>query len=158
MTTTNNTLAATRKTTLSAQARAYSGFTHKWTVKYTDVDDGAGATDDIILALGNTPTDFIITKAMVNVTTAFAGTAGTFKIEVGTDGDDNNFIETTSVKTAGPIIAALGATPKTLLGTFAVTADALTATFTNASSGAPANLTAGQLDIYLGMINANDVG
>jgi len=158
MATTNNTLDDSRKSLLSAQARAYSGFTHKWTVKYTDVDDGSGTGDDIILALGNTPTDFIITKAMVNVTTAFAGTAGGFAIEVGTDGDDNNFIESTPVKTAGPIIAALGATPKTLVGTFAVAADALTATLTNSSSGAPEDLTAGQLDIYLGMINANDVG
>jgi len=158
MATTNNTLADAQKSVLSAQARAYSGFTHKWTVKYTDVDDGSGATDDIILALGNTPANFIITRAMVNVTTAFDGTAGTFKIEVGTDGTDNNFIAAADVKTAGPIIDDAGAVPNTLVGSFAATADALTATFTNASSGAPEDLTAGELDIYLAMISTDDVG
>tara|TARA_R100000808_G_scaffold88_2_gene617 strand:+ start:8540 stop:9010 length:471 start_codon:yes stop_codon:yes gene_type:complete len=156
MATTNNTLDDSRKTVLSNQERA-QGFTHKWTVKYTDVNDGSGSSDDIVVALGDTPTDFVITKVLVNVTTAFAGTGG-FAIEVGTDGDDNNFIESTSVAAVGPIIAALGAVPKTFLGTYAAASDALTATFTNSSSGSPSALTAGECDIYLCMIDANNIG
>lgn len=157
MGTTNNTLAESRKTLLSNQEREL-GFTHKYTVKYIDVDDGGGATDDVVLTLGTTPTDFIITRVMVNVTTAFAGTGGGFAIEVGTDGDDNNFIESTSVKTAGPILGAVGAAPKTLAGTFAAASDTLTATFTNSSSGSPSALTAGECDVYLAMYSANEVG
>ena len=156
MANTDVTLDNARKSVLSNQERA-QGFTHKWKVLFTDVDEGSGSSDTVTVALGNTPADFVISKAMINVTTAFAGT-GAFAIELGTDGDPNNFIESTSVAAAGPIIAAQGAVPKTLAGTFAAAADALQAKFTNSSSGSPSALTAGELDIYLAMHDANDVG
>ena len=156
MANTDVTLGDTRKTVLSNQERAH-GFTHKWTVKYTDIDEGTGSSDTVTVALGNTPTDFVITKAMVNVTTAFAGT-GALASEVGTDGDPNNFITSTSVAAVGPIITGAGAAPTTLAGTFAAAADALEALFTNSSSGSPSALTAGELDIYLAMHDANTVG
>ena len=145
-----------RKSVLSTQERA-QGFTHKYTIKFTDIDEGGGSSDTVTVALGATPTDFIITKAMVNITTAFAGTGG-LSIQVGTDGDPNNFITATSVLTAGPLISAIGAAPVTLAGTFAVAADALIATFTNSSSGSPSALSAGEMDIYLAMHSANDLG
>ena len=156
MANTDVTLGSTRKDVLSNQERA-QGFTHKWTVKYTDIDEGTGSSDTVTVALGNTPTDFVISKAMVNVTTAFAGT-GALAIEVGTDGDPNNFITSTSVTAVGPIITGAGATPTTLAGTFAAASDALEALFTNSSSGSPSALTAGELDIYLAMHSANEVG
>jgi hypothetical protein len=67
------TLPDARKSVLSNQERA-QGFTHKFKVLYTDVDEGGGSSDTVTVTLGNTPTDFIITKALVNVSTAFAGT------------------------------------------------------------------------------------
>jgi len=42
MANTDVTLGDTRKTTLSNQERA-QGFTHKYTVKYTDIDEGTGS-------------------------------------------------------------------------------------------------------------------
>ena len=156
MATANVTLDNARKSVLSNQERA-QGFTHKYTIKYTDIDEGSGSTDDVVVALGNTPTDFVISKTLVNTRVAFAGTGG-LSIQVGTDGDPNNFITATSVLTAGPLISAIGAAPVTLAGTFAVAADALIATFTNSSSGSPSALSAGELDIYLAMHSANDVG
>jgi len=156
MANTNVTLPNARKSVLSNQERA-QGFTHKWKVLFTDIDEGSGSSDTVTVALGDTPTDFIITKAMVNITTAFAGTGG-LSIQVGTDGDPNNFITATSVLTAGPLISAIGAAPVTLAGTFAVASDALEALFTNSSSGSPSALSAGELDIYLAMHSANDVG
>ena len=154
MANTDVTLGNSRKVVLSNQERA-QGFTHKYTVKYTDIDEGTGSSDTVTVALGNTPTDFVITKAAVNVTTAFAGTLA---IEVGTDGDPNNFITSTSVTAVGPIITGAGAAPTTLAGTFAAASDALEALFTNSSSGSPSALTAGELDIYLAMHSLNDVG
>ena len=133
------------------------GFTHKYTIKYTDIDEGSGSSDTVTVTLGATPTDFVISKAMVNVTTAMAGT-GALTIQVGTDGDPNNFITATSVAAVGPIISAVGAAPVTLAGTFAAASDQLEALFTNSSSGSPSALTAGELDIYLAMHSANDVG
>ena len=156
MATANVTLDNARKSVLSNQERA-QGFTHKYTIKYTDIDEGSGSTDDVVVALGDTPTDFVISKTLVNTRVAFAGTGG-LSIQVGTDGDPNNFIAATSVLTAGPLISAIGAAPVTLAGTFAVASDALVATFTNSSSGSPSALSAGELDIYLAMHSANDVG
>ena len=156
MANTDVTLDNARKSVLSNQERA-QGFTHKYTIKYTDIDEGSGSSDTVTVTLGATPTDFIISKAMVNITTAFAGTGG-LSIQVGTDGDPNNFITATSVLTAGPLISAVGAAPVTLAGTFAVASDALEALFTNSSSGSPSALSAGELDIYLAMHSANDVG
>lgn len=156
MANTDVTLGNARKNVLSNQERA-QGFTHKYTIKSTDIDEGSGSSDTVTVTLGATPTDFIITKAMVNVTTAMAGT-GALTIQVGTDGDPNNFITATSVTAVGPIISAVGAAPVTLAGTFAAASDQLEALFTNSSSGSPSALTAGELDIYLAMHSANDVG
>jgi len=156
MANTDVTLDNARKSVLSNQERA-QGFTHKYTIKFTDIDEGSGSSDTVTVTLGATPTDFIISKAMVNVTTAMAGT-GALTIQVGTDGDPNNFITATSVAAVGPIISAVGAAPVTLAGTFAAASDQLEALFTNSSSGSPSALTAGELDVYLAMHSANDVG
>ena len=150
------TLPDARKSVLSNQERA-QGFTHKFKVLYTDVDEGGGSSDTVTVTLGNTPTDFIITKALVNVSTAYAGT-GAMAVEVGTDGDPNNFISSTTVLTAGPIIVGAGAAVKTLAGSFAAASDVLSAVFTNSSSGSPSALSAGELDIYLAMHDVNDLG
>ena len=156
MANTDVTLDNARKSVLSNQERA-QGYTHKYTIKYTDIDEGSGSSDTVTVTLGATPTDFVISKAMVNVTTAMAGT-GALTIQVGTDDDPNNFITATSVAAVGPIISAVGAAPVTLAGTFAAASDQIEALFTNSSSGSPSALTAGELDIYLAMHSANDVG
>ena len=152
------TLSDSRKSILSNQERAQE-FTHKYKIKYTDIDDDSATStgDTITVALGNTPTDFVIMRAMVNVTTAFAG-GGTLTIDVGTDGDEDNFINLKSVTAVGPIIELAGAAPVTVAGTYAAAADALQAHFINSSSSNPAALSAGELDIYLGMVDANNVG
>ena len=156
MANTDVTLDNARKNVLSNQERA-QGYTHKYTIKYTDIDEGSGSSDTVTVSLGDTPTDFVISKAMLNVTTAFAGT-GALTVQIGTDGDPNNFITAITVMTAGPTISAVGAAPVTLVGTFAIASDALEALFTNSSSGSPSALTAGELDNYLAMHSANDVG
>ena len=156
MANTDVTLGDTRKTILSNQERA-QGFTHKYTIKYTDIDEGSGSSDTVTVSLGSTPTDFVISRAAINVTTAFAGT-GALAVEVGTDGDPNNFITSITVMTAGPTISAVGGAPVTLAGTFAIASDALEALFTHSSSGSPSALTAGEMDIYLAMHSLNNVG
>lgn len=156
MANTDVTLGSARKSTLSNQARA-QGFTHKFKILYTDIDEGSGSSDTVTVSLGDTPTDFIVTKALINVTTAFAGT-GAMTVQIGTDGDPNNYITATSILAVGPTIAGAGAAPVTLAGSFAAASDALEALFTNSSSGSPSALTAGEMDIYLAMHDANDLG
>jgi len=156
MANTDVTLGSARKSILSNQERA-QGFTHKFKILYTDIDEGSGSSDTVTVSLGDTPTDFIVTKALINVTTAFAGT-GAMTVQVGTDGDPNNYITATSILAVGPTIAGAGAAPVTLAGSFAAASDALEALFTNSSSGSPSALTAGEMDIYLAMHSANDLG
>ena len=156
MANTDVTLGSARKSTLSNQARA-QGFTHKFKILYTDIDEGSGSSDTVTVSLGATPTDFIVTKALINVTTAFAGT-GAMTVQIGTDGDPNNYITATSILAVGPTIAGAGAAPVTLAGSFAAASDALEALFTNSSSGSPSALSAGEMDIYLAMHSANDLG
>ena len=156
MANTDVTLPSARKSILSNQARA-QGFTHKFKILFTDIDEGSGSSDTVTVSLGDTPTDFIVTKALINVTTAFAGT-GAMTVQVGTDGDPNNYITATSILAVGPTIAGAGAAPVTLAGSFAAASDALEALFTNSSSGSPSALTAGEMDIYLAMHSANDLG
>ena len=156
MANTDVTLGSARKSILSNQERA-QGFTHKFKILYTDIDEGSGSSDTVTVSLGDTPTDFIVPKALINVTTAFAGT-GAMTVQVGTDGDPNNYITATSILAVGPTIAGAGAAPVTLAGSFAAASDALEALFTNSSSGSPSALTAGEMDIYLAMHSANDLG
>jgi hypothetical protein len=156
MANTDVTLGSARKSILSNQERA-QGFTHKFKILYTDIDEGSGSSDTVTVSLGDTPTDFIVTKALINVTTAFAGT-GAMTVQVGTDGDPNNYITATSILAVGPTIAGAGAAPVTLAGSFAAASDALEALFTNSSSGSPSALSAGEMDIYLAMHSANDLG
>ena len=156
MANTDVTLDNARKDVLSNQERA-QGFTHKYKILYTDIDEGGSSSDTVTAVLGNTPTDFVVTRAMVNVTTAFAGTGG-LSIQVGTAGDPNGFITATSVLTAGPIATQVGATTAAAAACIGTTAQVMEAFFTNSSSGSPSALSAGELDIYLAVHSANDLG
>jgi hypothetical protein len=139
---------------LNNERAASGGFTHKIVIPYTDIDEGAGSSDTVTVTIGTSSADFIVDKAAFNIPTAFAGT-GALAAEVGTDGDPNNFLTSTSVMTAAPEIAAIGAAPVTLAGTFAAAADVIEVLFTNSSSGSPSALTAGEFVLWLGLRNAN---
>lgn len=127
----------------------HDGYTHAFRIPHHLVAVGSGSTDTVTVTLANTPANWAVTKAKVDVPTAFDGTAGTFTIQVGQTTTYNNYITATTVKTAGPIVSAVGASPATLAGSFGAASVPLRARFTNASSGAPEDLTAGEAIIYL---------
>ena len=141
---------------LSAQERAATGFTHKITIDYTDINSGTNADDTVTVTIGNTPTKFAVLRCLGNVTTTFAGaTNQLFSIEVGTDGDPNNFIASTELDAAavsGPIGTA-GAIPATLAGSVANASDVLQVLFTNETAGSPSELTAGSIDLWFELSN-----
>lgn len=142
------TINSARISELSNQERL-NGYTNKFKVLYSDIAYGSGSTDTVTLTLGSTPANFLIDKACVNVSTAFAGTTALTLI-VGTTTTTNNFIASTSVLTAGLIQPSTGAnTVATIAGSTGTAAKSLVATFTNATGGSPSALTAGELDIYL---------
>ena len=155
-----HTLSQRRATRLSVEEASLSGFTHKYRI---DEDDytfaNTGVTDTVTITLGATPTDFLIDRAAINVVTAWAGADyETITMMVGTDGDQDNFIDAQSVTTAGPIIAAAGAIVKTEAGSIAAASDNLVVRLTNGNSGSPSTWAAGQTDVYLGIRGLNDLG
>ena len=136
---------------LQEQARGYS---HKFSVAYSDVAFGSGASDTVTMTLGTLPSTWVVENALVNVSTAFAGTTA-FTVQVGTTTTTNAFVTATSVLTAGVIGSPLAATLTNATGTASKN---LVAIFTNATGGSPSALTAGALDIYLNIIDLSGAG
>ena len=66
------TIARARTSQLSLQEQA-RGFSHKFTVKSSDVALGSGSTDTVTVTLGALPAKYVMNNALVNITTAFAG-------------------------------------------------------------------------------------
>lgn len=138
---------------LPLETQAATGFTHMWRIPYSDINDASwtGQGDTVTVTLGDTPARFLVDKAMHDIATAFA-TTGTLTLQVGTDGDPDNFIDAQDAKTAGVYLADTSGTVKTEAGSFGTAADVLVARFTTqASTGAPADITAGEVYIFLGI-------
>jgi len=140
--------ADTSQLSLQEQSR---GFSNKFHVDASDVAFGSGASDTVTLTLGALPSNFVINNALVNITTAFAGTTA-FSVNIGTTSSTSALVTAQSVKTAG-VLAGLATTATIVKGTASVN---LVATFTNATGGSPSALTAGALDIYLNIVDLSD--
>lgn len=144
---------------LSAEQARQTGFTHRFKIPYSGINNSSwtGQGDTVTVTLGTTPTRFLIDKAAMIVTTAFA-TTGTLTAQVGTDGDPDNFIDAQSVTSAAVLIGSQGAEPVTEAGSFAAASDVLVVRFTTqAATGAPADITAGELEVLLGIIDLDDL-
>ena len=140
--------ADTSQLSLQEQAR---GFSNKFHVDYSDVAFGSTDADTVTMTLGTLPSNFVLNNALVNITTAFAGTTA-FSINVGTTSSTSALVTAQSVKTAG-VLAGVPTTATLVKGTASVS---LVATFTNATGGSPSALTAGALDIYLNIVDLSD--
>lgn len=153
------TLTKPRFTPLTNPERS-AGFTHKWTILYSDIAFGAGATDTVTVTLGaSSPTNWIVTQAFANITTVFAGTTGGLAVTAGTSGSVAAFLPSTSVLAAGVVQPTTGpntvATPGSAFGQSVMVP---TVVFTNSVSGSPAGVTSGQLDVFLSIIDRSQMG
>ena len=144
------TIARARTSELSLQEQS-RGYSNKFNIKYSDVALGSGSTDTVTVTLGALPSNYYIDRALVNVSTAFAGTTA-FTVVVGTTTTTNALITSQSVKTAG-VLTGVPYAASLVKGT--ATAN-LVAVFTNATGGSPSALTAGELDIYLNIVDLSD--
>jgi hypothetical protein len=140
--------ADTSQLSLQEQSR---GFSNKFHVDASDVAFGSGSSDTVTLTLGALPSNFVINNALVNITTAFAGTTA-FSVNIGTTSSTSALVTAQSVKTAG-VLAGLLTNATIVKGTASVS---LVAIFTNATGGSPSALTAGALDIYLNIVDLSD--
>jgi hypothetical protein len=143
------TIARNRTTSLSLEEQA-RGYSHKFNVQYSDVAFGSGSSDTVTLTLGALPAKYVVNNALVNIKTAFAGTTA-FSVVVGTTTSTNAFVTSQSVLTAGVLAGGLNSSTIST----ATATKSMVAVFTNATGGSPSALTAGDLDIYLNII---DVG
>jgi hypothetical protein len=141
------TISRARTNNLSLQEQA-RGFSHKFSIPYGDVALGTGSTDTVTVTLGALPSNWVINNALVNVSTAFAGTTA-FTVQVGTTTATTALVTAQSVKTAG----VLAGVPTTATLIKATATTNLVAVFTNATGGSPSALTAGALDIYLNIVD-----
>jgi len=144
---------------LSAEQTRQTGFTHRWRIPFDTINNSAWTTqgDTVTVTLGSTPTRFLVATAAAVITTAFA-TTGTLSLQVGTDGDPDNFIDAQDAKTAAVLIGERGGEPVTEAGTVGIASDVLVARFTTqASTGAPSNITAGSVDVLLGVVDLGDI-
>ena len=118
---------------------------------WTKNNTTATATNDVLtFTLGNTPANWIVNRALANVTTAFATTTAA-TLAVGTTSSTAAFISAQDILTAGPL-EMVSTVP---IGTNAqgTAATSLVATVTNATGGSLSGITAGQVDIYLNVVN-----
>jgi hypothetical protein len=147
------TLSGNRKYPLTDIERGCSGVTIKYTIPYSDVavTSATLTADTVTVTLGALPDKWLVDKALVNITTAFAGTTA-LTINVGTTTSTSAFVTAQSVLTAG-VLGMASAVP-VLTNATATASKNLVAIFTNSTGGSPSALTAGSLDVYLNVQNA----
>lgn len=131
----------------------HNGFTHKFVIDSTDIDNGTGSTDTETVTLGTTPAKWVCTHALAVTRVAFAGTTA-LTMSVGFGSNTTAAIAATSVLTAG-VITTAGAAVATASTSTATSAQAIKAVFTNATGGSPSALTAGQVVIYLRLLDTD---
>lgn len=144
------TINSTRVSPSSLEAQAASGFSVRFRVLYSDILYGTGSTDTVTMTLGATPTSWYVDHAQVNVSTAFAGTTA-LTLAVGTTTATTAFISAQDILVPGQLEQV--STVPILTNATATGSKNMVAVFTNATGGAPASLTAGQLDIYLRVVD-----
>ena len=149
---------AKARVSISNEPERTQGYTHKFNVKFSDIACGTGNADTVTLTLGNTPTRWLCRRAIANVVTAFAGTTS-FVMIVGTTTGTSAFLASTAVQTSSTLItASTGAnTTGTIASSTGSSSLVYKAIFTNASGGSPSALTAGELNIYLEMLDLDQL-
>lgn len=136
------------------------GYTHKFKLLASDVAVSAAtaATDTVTVTLGTSPSSrWACTKAFAVINTAYSGTTA-LTVQVGTTTAISAFLAATSVLSGSHIVPSGGfnstATPGSSFGT---TTTSLVARFTNATGGSPSALTAGDIDLYLTLVDTTKI-
>lgn len=130
------------------------GYSHKFNVKFSDIACGTTNADTVTVTLGTTPTNWACTRAIVNVVTAFAGVSA-LNIIVGSTTGTSAFVASASVLTQGLKQNTTGAnTTGTIASSTGSAAVVYKAVFTG---GIPSTLSAGECNIYLNIIDLDQL-
>lgn len=137
------------------------GFDRMFRVNFADLvaSGSTGSTDTVTVTLGTTPTPaWIITRALASINTAFAGTIGGLAVTVGVTGSVACVLPSTSVLSGAIITSTAGANaPATVSAAQGTTAVSIVAVFTASVSGGMNALTAGQIDIFVSLIDPTKI-
>jgi hypothetical protein len=134
-------------TPLSYEERLNSGFTHKLVLPYTDFTGlGSGSAVSLFPAINAATTiaaGVSISRCAINVSTAFTFAAGTLVAVIGDGGDDDRYLTSTTLKTAGWTETPAATKPYTYGA-----ADTVDIKIT-CGAGTPATIAAGELVVFL---------
>lgn len=134
-------------TPLSYEERLNSGFTHKLVLPYTDFTGLTSASAVSLFPALNAATTIAagvsISRCAINVSTAFTFAAGTLVAVIGDGGDDDRYLTSTSLKTAGYTETPAATKPYTY-----GSADTVDIKIT-CGAGTPATIAAGELVVFL---------
>jgi len=145
---------------LSAEQSRQSGFTHSATIPYTVLNTITGGTtgDTIDVAIGTTPANFLIDRALIQVTTAFTtASTGTLTAGFGISSSVAVYVAAQNMLTAGPKAATAGAVPAGSTSTTGAAAVTLTTRFTTGTAGVLTDIASGSVTIYWRMIDLNTI-
>jgi len=138
------------RVSISTNPERTLGYSHRFNVKFSDIACGTTNADTVTISLGTTPTRWAVTRACAHVTTAFAGASANLLI-VGSTTGTSAFIASVTTLTAGLLQPSTGMnTTATIASSVGSAAVVLQARFTG---GIPANLSAGEVNIYLNLID-----
>lgn len=143
------------------QTRQTGGFTHAFTVPYTllNVITGGTTGDTIDVQLGVTPGRFIVTRALIDVTTAWAtnGSSGTITASLGISTSTAVYVAAQNMLVAGPKAVTAGAVPAGATSTTGATSIIVSARFTTGTAGVLTDITAGSVTFYLAMLDLSTI-
>lgn len=145
---------------LSAEQTRQTGFTHSVTIPSTALSSITGGTtgDTIDVAVGTTPTNFLISKALIQVKTAFTtASTGTLTMGFGISSSVAVYVAAQNLLVAGPKAVTAGAVPAGATSTTGAAAVTLTCRFTTGTAGVLTDIATGSVTIYFAMVDLDTV-
>lgn len=135
---------------LTVNESALRGFTHAAEIRAEDINNPEWTADgDTVEVAIQDASGYGIKSAMVKVVEAFA-TSGTLTVQVGTSSDPDGVIAAQDATTVGIKAPTAGFVPATVAG--GIGGQMIVTFSTQASTGAPADITAGRLFVFLEIV------
>jgi len=139
------------------------GYTTRYYVPYTliSLSGASSSSDTVLLTLGTTPSNWVVTSATVNIPAGqfFGGSTATLTAVLGTTTTTNAFVSSFSTLTSGTYSGIYGPNsvnlPGSSQGTSTIT---LAMTLTPGGVGAsPANFTSGEMTVLIGLYDPSQI-
>lgn len=145
---------------LSAEQTRQTGFTHSATIPFTALSSITGGTtgDTIDVALGVTPVNFLIDRALIYVTSAFTtASTGTLTAGFGISSSVAVYVAAQNMLVVGPKAVTAGSVPAGATSTTGAASVTLTTRFTTGTAGVLTDIASGSVTIFWRMIDLSTI-